>query len=509
MCGLAGFLLAAPQEARHSLTDTLAKMAKRLAHRGPDDEGVWLDENAGIGLAHRRLAIVDVSPQGHQPMVSPAGRYIMVYNGEVYNAAQLRHELKDYGVTWRGHSDTETMLAAIEAWGLHAAVRRFVGMFAFVLWDRETRTLHLCRDRVGVKPLYYGIRHNTLVFGSELKSLRVWPNFAPRVDHTALTRYLQRGFVPAPLSIYTGIFKLPPGSISSVAANILDRALPDPVTYWSAHSAAETGIATIYSPNDPGALRDVEALLLDAVRMRMVADVPLGAFLSGGIDSSLVTALMQRESNRPVKTFSIGFAATGYDEAHHAAAVARHLGTDHHELYVDGTAALNVVPQLATIYDEPLAAPSQIPLYLLAHMTRQHVTVALSGDGGDELFGGYTRYLRAERLGKTVNNVPLHMRRFLAAAIRRISPLRWDALYGALLPVLPRRLHHTQTGLKAYKLAQWLETADSRDVYSALVSHWPAGHGLVTAANLASVDTIVAPPFNDPAGQMMFNDFVS
>jgi asparagine synthase (glutamine-hydrolysing) len=407
MCGIAGFF---ERDGRPEavLRDQVRAMANSLAHRGPDDEDIWTDESAGIALGFRRLAIIDLSPAGRQPMHSETGRYAITFNGEIYNFLDLREELEKFGHRFNGHSDTEVILAAVEQWGLEDAVRRFIGMFAFALWDRKTRRLSLIRDRLGIKPLYYGWMGSTFLWGSELKALRVHPSFEPEIDRGALTLFLRHCYVPAPYSIYKNILKLPPGRILTIDPTSVDR--PDPVAYWSAKEATEGGVIHPFGGSENDAIEELDTLLRDAVRLRMIADVPLGAFLSGGVDSSTIVALMQSQSRQAVKTFSIGFRESGYNEATHARAVAEHLCTDHTELYVTPAEARQVIPRLPEIYDEPFADPSQIPTFLVSQLARQHVTVSLSGDGGDELFGGYNRYFRAHAAWRAIRWAPVSWR---------------------------------------------------------------------------------------------------
>lgn len=354
-------------------------MADRLRHRGPDDGGTWGDETVGLALGHRRLAIVDLSPEGHQPMLSANGRYVMVFNGEIYNFRDLRQQLLALGHGFRGHSDTEVMLAAFCQWGVEVSLQRFVGMFAFALWDRELQRLHLGRDRLGEKPLFYGWCQQTLVFGSELKALKAHPQWQGRINRDVLTLLLRHNYIPAPYCIYDGCFKLPPGTLLT-----FDQAHhhPAPIPYWSATEIAERGVAHPFTGGEGAAIEELDYLLREAIRQQMVADVPLGAFLSGGIDSSTVVALMQAQSDRPVKTFSIGFHEQDYNEAPYAQAIAQHLGTDHTELYITPPDAIAVIPKLPSLYDEPFADSSQIPTFLVAQLARQQVTVSLSGDGG-------------------------------------------------------------------------------------------------------------------------------
>jgi asparagine synthase (glutamine-hydrolysing) len=382
MCGITGFLDTSRSKSREQLTLIARRMATSLRHRGPEDEGVWVDPTTGIAFGHRRLSIIDLSPMGHQPMHSSSGRYVITFNGEIYNFKALRQELAQLGETFRGHSDTEIMLAAIARWGVEASLKKFNGMFAFGLWDREEQTLYLSRDRAGEKPLYYGWAGKTLVFGSELKALQQYPDFRGDIDRGALTVYLRHNYIPAPHSIYKGIYKLPAGTVLAIRGFGSDAS---PKPYWSAKVAAEDGLANPFRGTDEEAVNQLDALLHDAVSMRMEADVPLGAFLSGGIDSSLIVAIMQANSKRPVKTFTIGFDNREFNEAESAKLVAQHIGTDHTELYVTPEEAMAVIPRLPTLYDEPFADSSQIPTFLVSQLARRHVTVSLSGDGGDEL----------------------------------------------------------------------------------------------------------------------------
>ena len=423
MCGISGFLAGEDLPAEHGRA--LDAMTDTLAHRGPDDRGTWLDAEAGVGLGHRRLSIIDLSPEGRQPMHSPSQRYVIVFNGEIYNYRQLGAELRQRGIVFRGHSDTEVMLSAIEQWGLEAALERANGMFAMAIWDRADRRLHLARDRVGKKPLYYGWAGTTLLFGSELKALIANPEFAPRVDQDALALFLRHDYVPAPWSILQGVFKLLPGTILSLARRDVARGASqhsprrDSRHYWNTREVLGSALRSPLATGPAEATTQLDELLRDAVAMRMHADVPLGAFLSGGTDSSTVVALMQAQASRPVRTFSIGFPDPRHDEAQQARAVARHLGTDHTELYVSGSDALALVPELPRMFDEPFADSSQIPTALVARLARAHVTVALSGDGGDELFCGYGRYTRALRVWEWHRRTPPRLRRALAATLGR------------------------------------------------------------------------------------------
>lgn len=457
MCGLAGFVDFARSADEPELRATVLRMADTLQHRGPNDSGAWADPHWGLALGFRRLAILDLSPHGHQPMISDSGRYVLTFNGEIYNYAELRQELEG-GRPFRGHSDTEVMLRAIETWGLAAAVRRFGGMFAFALWDSAEGELHLGRDRIGEKPLYYGWRGRAFLFGSELKAIRAYPGFEAAIDRDALAAFLQYGYVPAPATIYEGVFKLPAGALLTLDALHRD-ARPAPVPYWSARQAAQAGLHHPLAVTEKEAADELEHLLRRAVGQQMVADVPLGAFLSGGIDSSTIVALMQAQSRRPVKTFTIGFHEGDFDEARHARAVARHLGTEHTELYVTAAEARAVVPELPRLYDEPFADSSQIPTYLVSRLAAQHVTVSLSGDGGDELFAGYPWYFQALGVWNTTGWVPPAARRIVAGALMGLPVGAWDRAFAAVRPLLPRRWRRNASGDKVHKLAHVLASA--------------------------------------------------
>jgi asparagine synthase (glutamine-hydrolysing) len=459
-------------------------MADQLVHRGPDDSGVWVDGEAGIALGFRRLAILDLSPAGHQPMTSSNGRYVIVFNGEVYNFAELRRDLESRGHSFRGHSDTEVMLEAVSEWGLEAAVKRFVGMFAFALWDRHARVLHLVRDRLGIKPLYCGCQNKTFLFGSELKALRVHPDFQPEINRGALALYLRYAYIPQPYSIYQGIWKLPPGCILSLRAGTQTSSeLSGAAPYWSAKEVYENGAASPFRGSEGEAIEELDRLLRESVRLRMIADVPLGAFLSGGIDSSTVVALMQAQSHRPVKTFTIGFHAQEFNEAAHARTVAAHLGTEHTEMYVTPKEAMDVIPKLPTLYDEPFADSSQIPTYLVSALTRRHVTVSLSGDGGDELFGGYQRYSNARRFWKNVRRFPHFTRKALARVIRVCKPATYDRLIGGLASLLPRLARPSTVGERMYRLAEVLTATNPEELYRQLASYWNSPAEVVLDAN--------------------------
>jgi asparagine synthase (glutamine-hydrolysing) len=465
MCGIAGFWQT--KRGAEDPLETLDRMGTALAHRGPDDSGTFHDGAAGIGLAFRRLSILDLSPEGHQPMFSPSARYVIIFNGEVYNFEEIRAELGTR--QWRGHSDTEVMLGAIEQWGVESAVKRFVGMFAFALWDRQESTLYLVRDRLGIKPLYYGCAGGDFVFGSELKAIRQHPEFYGEIDRDVLALYLRHNYVPSPHCIYKGFYKLPPGHILRLSSAV-DAPVLRP--FWSGKDAARQGLQSPFAGSDAEAIEQLQQQLLSAVRLRMIADVPLGAFLSGGIDSSTVVALMQAQSSRPVKTFTIGFHEDGYDEATYARKLATHLGTDHTELYLTPKDALNVVPLLPSMYDEPFSDSSQIPTYLISKLARESVTVSLSGDGGDELFGGYNRYLFTRRIWNSIKRLPKFASKTLAELLRAVPPSRIDRGFRLLRPILPGKLRPATPGDKAHKLADVLSLESPEALYYRALSHW-------------------------------------
>ena len=482
MCGLTGFLQRGEGNSER-FRPIVGAMASQLVHRGPDDSGVWVDADAGIALGFRRLAILDLTPEGHQPMLSACGRYVIVFNGEVYNFAELRKALESRGHKFRGHSDTEVMLAAIREWGVEAAVKQFVGMFAFALWDRQERALHLVRDRLGIKPLYYGLAGKTFLFGSELKALRAHPDFVREINRGALALLMRHNYIPQPYSIYEGIYKLTPGCILTLSAGDSPwPQLPCPRPYWSARMVYEGAVADPFKGTEEEALEQLEGLLRDAVRLRMVADVPQGAFLSGGIDSSTVVALMQGQSTRPVKTFTIGFYEDRYNEARHAKAVAAHLGTDHTELYVTPEEAMAVIPKLPTLYDEPFSDSSQIPTFLISELARQQVTVSLSGDGGDELFGGYDRYFIGMSVWRTARGMGKPGRRLGAWALERLSPEFWSRLFAKADAFLPSHLRAKVPSGKVHKLAEVLKAETPEEFYRFLVSQWKRPAEIVIGA---------------------------
>ena len=482
MCGFVGFLGGLAEHGRLGDESMLQRIADTIAHRGPDNAGYWSDIDCRIGMGHRRLSIVDLSPAGHQPMVSANGRYVIAFNGEIYNHLLLRAEFGRSGIApvWRGHSDTETLLAGFEAWGIRGTVERCVGMFAFAVWDRESRSLTLGRDRLGEKPLYYGWQGQgeqaAFLFGSELTALKAHPMFAAEIDRNALCLLMRHNYIPAPYSIYQSIRKLLPGTLLTITR--ADRE-PKTVPYWSAAEVAVAGCASPFAGTAEQAVDELEVLLKSAVRQQMVADVSLGAFLSGGIDSSTVVALMQSLSDRPVKTFTIGFHEADYNEAVHAKAVAAHLGTEHTELYVTPQQALDVIPRLPALYSEPFSDSSQIPTFLVSQLARQHVTVSLSGDAGDELFCGYNRYVVADRLWKKLSRLPMGSRRLAARGLMALSPMRWNSLLGPVQGLLPTSLQQANWGDKLHKGAGVLASGDMDGLYLGLVSHWDDPASLV------------------------------
>ncbi len=512
MCGIAGFITTRLAESLQ-LNEQVTRMTDQIVHRGPDDSGAWVDAESGVGLGLRRLAIVDLSPAGHQPMLSSCGRFVIAFNGEVYNFGSLREELSPRGHQFRGHSDTEVILAAVAEWGLEAAVKKFVGMFAIAIWDRPQRTLHLVRDRLGVKPLYYAWAGPSFLFGSELKALRAHPDFVPRVNRDALALYMRYNEVPQPFSIYEKTFKLPPGCMMSVP--VRERNIPSQVTptpFWSAKEAAERGVADPFKGSEAEAIDQLDALLRESVKLRMIADVPLGAFLSGGIDSSTVVALMQAQSNLRVKTFTIGFAESSYNEAEHAKAVAAHLRTEHTELYVTPEETRAVIPKLPFFYDEPFSDSSQIPTYLVSKLARRHVTVSLSGDGGDELFGGYPRYFRAQSLWKRMRWLPGPARRMLARLIGAPKLTTYNRRLGWLAPWTDQFGRPGSVGEKMYKLSEALAVDTREALYRHYGSHSKSPATLVlgsTEPKVALTDPAQWATLPDYFRLMMFFDIIS
>ena len=470
MCGVAGFWDTRAATTSERLNSVVATMSRTLVHRGPDDEGHWVDASAGIALGFRRLSIIDVSPTGHQPMFSESGRYVAIFNGEIYNYPELCAELlQSFSITMRGSSDTEVMLHGFDCWGLQATIRRLNGMFAMAVWDRTERALYLCRDRLGEKPLYYGWLDKTFVFGSELKSMTAHPEFRAGIDLDALAGYLQFGYVPTPRSIYQGVAKLPPATILKIKAGHSD---PVPQAYWSMKEVVRSAGEKQFSGSVQEAAELLTQRLQRTVKSRMQSDVPLGAFLSGGIDSSTVVALMQSVSPRPVHTFSIGFKEESHNEAADAARVAKHLGTKHREFIVSWAEAREVLPRLPELFDEPFSDSSQIPTYLISRLAKQHVTVALTGDGGDEVFGGYNRYRWNKKLWGLISHTPRFFSSGLGKAITLLSPGAWEAVLGGRQP---------QGGQKMYKLAKSLQARSQWELYEQVSSVSPVPSELLAA----------------------------
>jgi asparagine synthase (glutamine-hydrolysing) len=510
VCGIVGFW--SPNGLRvDDARATVRAMAAQIRHRGPDDDGSWLDGEAGIALGFQRLSIIDLTATGHQPMISASGRYVIVYNGEIYNFQALRRELEARGVGFRGRSDTEVLLAGVETWGFSGTLERSNGMFAFALWDRAERTLHFARDRAGEKPLYYGWLGQSLVFASELKGLRAHPDFRAPLNRDAVAVFLRRGYVPSPYCIYEGIRKLPPGTSLSMR---LDPARPlplnDPVAYWSARDVVERGLAHPYRGTAADAVDELDALLSDAVRMRMEADVPLGAFLSGGTDSSTIVAMMQKHSATPVRTFTIGFQNETSNEAPYAEAMARHLGTMHTEVYLTPANALAVIPNLPDIYDEPFADTSQIPTFLVSQMARRHVTVSLSGDAGDELFGGYRRHHLGPAIWRGIAWLPLSWRRHMG---RALAP---SADSSAALGIM-NRLTRGFTGKRNLverlrQTAEILPAESPAALYHYMMSLWKNPSDVVPGARelpLPATDAAQRPALEEASSVMMYLDTVA
>ena len=476
MCGLVGFFEQASGMSSEQYRLISMRMSAAIRHRGPDDDDVWHNADAGIALGHRRLSIIDLSAHGRQPMASESGRYVIAYNGEVYNFPALRKELEPLGHAFRGHSDTEVILAAIEEWGLESTLGRLVGMFAFALWDRTTRQLSLVRDRLGIKPLYYGWSGQTFLFASELRAIEQHPHFNADVDKEALSLYLRFNYVPAPWSMLKGIHKLMPGTI--LTTNGI-KGSERTTTYWSLHDVAQRGIESPFAGTESEAADQVEALLREATKQRMIADVPIGVLLSGGVDSSTVAALMQSESPAPVKSFTIAFRDSTFDESKDAASVAAHLGTDHYEMPVTAQDALDTIPRLPALTDEPFADSSQIPTFLVSHLARKEVTVCLSGDGGDEVFGGYNRYAWCEPLYSRFDGTPFALRDLASKSLCSLSPNAWDRVFRTLGPLLPKSLRLRDPGDKIYKVAGVLSSRDATAAYRRLVSQWQSPEDVV------------------------------
>ncbi|MCT4493014.1 asparagine synthase (glutamine-hydrolyzing) [Bosea minatitlanensis] len=472
MCGIAGFVrIGRTAGPPLPSPESLDRMIDTLAHRGPDARGVWYDEVRGVGFGHRRLSIRDLSPAGAQPMMSSCGRFVIIYNGEIYSHDEIAADLAGTGRTLRGHSDTEIMLEAFAEWGVERVLPRLIGMFAFALFDKETGELVLARDRLGIKPLYWSAANGLLLFGSELKPLRAVPSWTPVVDRSAMASFMRHNYIPAPLTIYKGVQKLEPGTLLRARRDGSVTVEP----FWNLRTIAEKAVASPSNIADGDALDRLDKLLLDAVRRRLVADVPIGALLSGGIDSSLVTALMTETTGGKINTFSIGFSEKGYDEAPYAREIARYLGTQHTELYAKAEHALGMVEKLPHWYDEPFADSSQLPTALVCELTRQHVKVVLSGDGGDELFAGYSRYPLALDLWRKQQLAPSPLRTIAAHGLLAMPA----AILDKLGQILPSRLRQDRFGSKAKRYATALLSQDPDGLYRQMLSHWHAPETVV------------------------------
>ncbi len=506
MCGFSGFINKRGKYNKSESEKIIQNMMDAIIHRGPDDEGFWCDDKKGISLGHRRLSIVDLSSRGHQPMVDHSGRFVIAFNGEIYNHLSLRRDLKkdEINVPWRGHSDTETLLACFDAWGVKNTIQRCTGMFAIALFDIKDSTMYLIRDRIGEKPLYYGMQNGVLLFASELKALKTHPSFQGNIDRNALSLQLKYSYIPTPHSIYKDIKKLEPGTIFKFQLNdsFHINSLQKPESYWSLKNVAEHAKFNQFAGSDLEAINALDKLLLESVKEQMEADVPLGAFLSGGIDSSLITSLMQAQSPKPIKTFSIGFGEEGYNEAKYAKQIANHLGTNHTELYVSPKEALNVIPKLSTLYDEPFSDSSQIPTYLVSQLTQQNVKVGLSGDAGDELFGGYNRYIWTSKVWNKIKYLPRPLKIFVSICMTSLPPSMWDTL-------LSKAIDISLPGDKIHKLANMLPSNSLEDFYCNTISHWKFQPNIVIGATPSSnldSNMINCPNFESFEERMMYLD---
>ncbi len=504
MCGLTGFW-SMEKRPVHELEGRARRMAETIRHRGPDDSGTWTDQKAGFALGHRRLSILDLSEEGRQPMVSHDGRYVIAYNGEVYNFKELRKELEKQGHLFQGNSDTEVVVNSLAEWGVEDALKKFNGMFALALWDKREKKLVLARDRLGIKPLYWGDSRGDLLFGSELKCFRAWPGFNNALNRNALALFFRHGFIPDPYSVFLGVNKLEPGTF---------LCFPSPgkhfkTRYWSTRETALRGLSCPLNISEEDSVEELERILGDSITMRMVADVPIGAFLSGGIDSSTVVALMQSKSTRPVKTFSIGFHEKGFNEAEEAKRVSATLGTDHTELYLLPEEVLRIIPSIPEYWDEPFSDPSQIPTYAVSRLARQQVTVSLSGDGGDELFGGYTRYRRTQKIWKFAQRIPAPLRSRLGTLVGFFPPALWDGLLKIISPALSSRSGKGPMGERLSKMADLLSQPDLGPLYYSRLSHFDQPADLLPGSQeLKSIlnDPRVPGEFQGVTERLMFLD---
>lgn len=482
MCGINGFFSTGNID---KADIAVIRMNHAIHHRGPDADNIWYDNQCNLFLGHCRLAIQDTSDAGLQPMHSESGRYVIAFNGEIYNHLKLREELNisEFNFSWRGHSDTETLLACFTAWGVKKTLKKLVGMFAIALWDRKRSILTLARDRLGEKPLYWGWQGENLYFSSELKALKANTFFKTEIDRNSITLLLRHNCIPAPYSIYKGIFKLKPGHYVQLSlSNLMLAQKSRPISYWSFNHIVEAGLEVPFKGTSHQAVDTLEKALFTSINDQMISDVPLGAFLSGGVDSSTIVALMQAQSSKPIKTFTIGFDNEGYNEAKHAKSVAKHLGTEHTELYIQASDALNVIPRLPDIYSEPFSDSSQIPTFLVSKLAAQHVKVALSGDGGDELFGGYNRYLMAQDIWRKSRKIPEPARKLVSKILLTIPPSKWDDIFTHLLPILPKPLRIQVVGDKVHKLASVLGLENNYEYYRTITSHWQQPDQIVIGA---------------------------
>ena len=505
MCGISGIFAPASGPSREDLLSAVTQMSEKLVHRGPDGNGVWVDESNGIGLAHRRLSIIDLSEAGHQPMTSADGRYVICYNGEAYNANNLRYKLENKGYCFYGHSDTEVIVNGFTEWGVKETLKKIIGMFSIAVWDKHRKIIYLIRDRLGIKPLYWTKINDILLFSSEIKSLHTHKNFTKNVNLNSAQSYFNYGYINSPHTIFKETFKLKAGEIISFDENLnLNNE-----NFWSLEEKIRFTPKRIIKNKHSidTAIRDLQDIVRESVKCRMIADVPIGSFLSGGIDSSLVTAVMQEHSPTPVKSFSIGFEEDGYNEANHARKVSQHIGTDHHELYVTDNDARELIPALVEYYDEPFGDPSQIPTLLLSKMTREHVTVALSGDGGDEVFGGYTRYKITEVLNRRINLLPYRMRHLAAVTVKTVPASSWENIF----KLLPQKLRPKESGQKAHRLAEILQLSGDK-IYNNLVSQWHGSEELVIGGSPLKEliwDRSLELDFPDIRDRMQFIDTVT
>ncbi|MEP3475811.1 MAG: asparagine synthase (glutamine-hydrolyzing) [Hyphomicrobiales bacterium] len=511
MCGIAGFL---SENFESSFEDNLNQMAGTLHHRGPDDQGQWSDTNSGIGLCHTRLSILDLSAAGHQPMSSASGRYTLVYNGEIYNHITLRNKLESEEkiIQWRGTSDTETLLACFEKWGMKQTLEKIRGMFAIALWDNLEKKLYLARDRYGEKPLYYGWQKDTFLFGSELKAIKKHPSFQGKINRDALNLFIKYSYIQAPYSIYEGIHKLEPGTFLCLEVDNKLKSKNRDVKaeiYWSLEETSKCALNHIQSLDETKAIKQLDELLSNVIEEQMISDVPLGSFLSGGIDSSTITAIMQAQSERPVETFTIGFNEQDYDEAKCAKAISNHLGTRHEEFYVSPQEALDVIPLLPSLYDEPFADISQIPTYLLSKLTKQRVTVALSGDGGDEIFGGYNRYIGVEKIWNLIKNLPSPFRKTIKKSFFSLASEKSNNKLTEMMEFLPDRFQLSLASDKINKVMNSIDAKNKEDIFLRVLKSTEETENLVLKGREPKIildEKDTWPEFEDFEHQMMYLD---